>query len=221
MSSEALHEDASKLGPEVIDQHRAIVSLMEELEAVDWYNQRAKATGNPDLRAILEHNRDEEKEHAAMALEWLRRTDPKFVAAPQDLPVHRRPDHRHRGRRMDEGGGNGDDGGRGSERRQPRHRQPATEASGSGGRQMKNHLFRDRAPITEAGWEEIEKEAKRTLRGCWPARRVVDFRGRWAGAHPTSSSAAPIRSPRRPAARMCRRACAASSRWSSCASPSR
>jgi uncharacterized protein len=76
MSSESLHEDADKLGPEVIDQHRAIVSLMEELEAVDWYNQRAKATGNPELRAILEHNRDEEKEHAAMALEWLRRSDP-------------------------------------------------------------------------------------------------------------------------------------------------
>jgi ferritin-like protein len=78
MSSEGLHEDAGKLGPEVIDQHRAIVSLMEELEAVDWYNQRAKATGNPELRAILEHNRDEEKEHAAMVLEWLRRGDAKF-----------------------------------------------------------------------------------------------------------------------------------------------
>src|SRR5260370_37816654 len=78
MSSEVLHEDANKLGPEVIDQHRAIVSLMEELEAVDWYNQRAKATGNPDLRAILEHNRDEEKEHASMELEWLRRSDPKL-----------------------------------------------------------------------------------------------------------------------------------------------
>jgi ferritin-like protein len=70
-----LHEDASKLGPDVIDRHRAIVSLMEELEAVDWYDQRAKATSNPELRAILEHNRDEEKEHAAMALEWLRRND--------------------------------------------------------------------------------------------------------------------------------------------------
>ncbi len=79
MSSEALHEDATKLGPEVIDQHRAIVSLMEELEAVDWYNQRAKATANPDLRAILEHNRDEEKEHASMVLEWLRRSDPKLM----------------------------------------------------------------------------------------------------------------------------------------------
>ncbi len=62
----------------LIDQHRAIVSLMEELEAVDWYNQRAKATENPELRAILEHNRDEEKEHAAMVLEWLRRGDPKL-----------------------------------------------------------------------------------------------------------------------------------------------
>jgi ferritin-like protein len=78
MSSEVLHEDANKLGAEVVDQHRAIVSLMEELEAVDWYNQRAKATSNPDLRAILEHNRDEEKEHAAMVLEWLRRGDPKL-----------------------------------------------------------------------------------------------------------------------------------------------
>ena len=76
MSSEALHEDAEKLGPVITDQHRAIVSLMEELEAVDWYNQRAKATNNEDLRAILEHNRDEEKEHAAMVLEWLRRSDP-------------------------------------------------------------------------------------------------------------------------------------------------
>jgi ferritin-like protein len=76
MSSEALHEDAEKLGPVITDQHRAIVSLMEELEAVDWYNQRAKATSNEALRAIIEHNRDEEKEHAAMVLEWLRRSDP-------------------------------------------------------------------------------------------------------------------------------------------------
>ena len=76
MSSESLHEDAGKLGPVITDQHRAIVSLMEELEAIDWYNQRAQATNNQDLRAILEHNRDEEKEHAAMVLEWLRRSDP-------------------------------------------------------------------------------------------------------------------------------------------------
>ncbi len=79
MSSETLHEDPEKLGTDVIDVHRAVVSVMEELEAIDWYNQRAKATANPELRAILEHNRDEEKEHASMVLEWLRRTDPKFA----------------------------------------------------------------------------------------------------------------------------------------------
>ena len=76
MSSETLHEDPEMLGSDVIDVHRAVVSVMEELEAVDWYNQRAKATTNPELRAILEHNRDEEKEHASMVLEWLRRNDP-------------------------------------------------------------------------------------------------------------------------------------------------
>lgn len=78
MASDSLHENSGKLGQEIIDQHHAIVSLMEELEAVDWYSQRAKATENPELRAILEHNRDEEKEYAAMVLEWLRRGDPKL-----------------------------------------------------------------------------------------------------------------------------------------------
>ena len=59
-----------------MDYHRAIVSLMEELEAVDWYNQRIDATDDQELAQLLIHNRDEEKEHAAMALEWLRRRDP-------------------------------------------------------------------------------------------------------------------------------------------------
>jgi ferritin-like protein len=75
MSSESLHEDAATIGPLVVDRHRAITSLMEELEAVDWYDQRAAATKDEELRAILIHNRDEEKEHACMALEWLRRRD--------------------------------------------------------------------------------------------------------------------------------------------------
>ena len=75
MSSETLHEDPKALGPQVIDCHRAIASLMEELEAVDWYDQRVLATDDAELRAILAHNRDEEKEHAAMVLEWLRRHD--------------------------------------------------------------------------------------------------------------------------------------------------
>src|ERR1017187_429529 len=74
-SSASLHEDPTRLGPEAIDRHRAIVSIMEELEAADWYDQRVLATDDAELRAVLAHNRDEEKEHAAMVLEWLRRHD--------------------------------------------------------------------------------------------------------------------------------------------------
>jgi ferritin-like protein len=80
VSSETLHEDPKALGLEVIDRHRAIASLMEELEAVDWYDQRVAATADDELRAVLMHNRDEEKEHAAMVLEWLRRRDPALDA---------------------------------------------------------------------------------------------------------------------------------------------
>jgi ferritin-like protein len=78
MSNEGYHEMISELSDETRDMHRAIVSLMEELEAVDWYNQRVDACRNPELRAILAHNRDEEKEHASMVLEWIRRQDPAF-----------------------------------------------------------------------------------------------------------------------------------------------
>jgi ferritin-like protein len=77
-SSTTLHESDDKLKAATIDRHRAIVSLMEELEAVDWYDQRVDAAGDDELRAILAHNRDEEKEHAAMTLEWLRRRDPQL-----------------------------------------------------------------------------------------------------------------------------------------------
>src|SRR5262249_11547189 len=72
-SSKGLHE--KNLSADVIDRHRAIVSVMEELEAADWYAQRAEAATDEDLRAILEHNGNEEKEHASMLLEWLRRKD--------------------------------------------------------------------------------------------------------------------------------------------------
>jgi ferritin-like protein len=76
VASEGLHEPSELIGDAVIDRHRVIVSLMEELEAVDWYDQRVSATKDESVKALLAHNRDEEKEHAAMALEWLRRHDP-------------------------------------------------------------------------------------------------------------------------------------------------
>ena len=78
MASTEFHESEARLRAETMDYHRAIVSLMEELEAVDWYNQRIDASDDPELQVILAHNRDEEKEHAAMTLEWLRRRDPEL-----------------------------------------------------------------------------------------------------------------------------------------------
>jgi ferritin-like protein len=77
-SSGSLHENESALKPETIDRHRAVVSIMEELEAVDWYDQRIDAATDQQLKDVLAHNRDEEKEHASMMLEWLRRHDPKL-----------------------------------------------------------------------------------------------------------------------------------------------
>ena len=74
--SAGFHEAVESLKPETLDRHRAIASIMEELDAVDWYDQRVDASHDEELRAILAHNRDEEKEHAAMVLEWLRRRDP-------------------------------------------------------------------------------------------------------------------------------------------------
>jgi ferritin-like protein len=85
MSSIGYHEPVGELSDETRDMHRAIVSLMEELEAVDWYNQRADACKDPALKAILAHNRDEEKEHAAMVLEWIRRKDPTFSKELKDF----------------------------------------------------------------------------------------------------------------------------------------
>ncbi|MBB3066768.1 encapsulin-associated ferritin-like protein [Limibacillus halophilus] len=78
MSSEGLHEPIEKLSKKTINMHRAIVSLMEELEAVDWYQQRADACDDPELKAILIHNANEEIEHAMMVLEWIRRNNETF-----------------------------------------------------------------------------------------------------------------------------------------------
>jgi uncharacterized protein len=79
-ASMGLHEEREDLSDGTVERHRAIVSLQEELEAMDWYQQRIDASGDPELVAVLAHNRDEEAEHAAMSLEWLRRHDPVLDA---------------------------------------------------------------------------------------------------------------------------------------------
>ena len=75
MASEGFHEPLDLLDEATLDYHRAMSSLCEELEAIDWYHQRVRATSDESLAAVLAYNRDDEKEHAAMALEWLRRRD--------------------------------------------------------------------------------------------------------------------------------------------------
>lgn len=81
MGSEAWHEPYESLTPYTREMHRAIVSLMEELEAIDWYQQRVDVTADEELKAVLAHNRDEEIEHAMMNLEWIRRNSATFDAA--------------------------------------------------------------------------------------------------------------------------------------------
>ena len=94
MAHEGFHEDPTKLSEFTKDYHRIIQSTMEELEAIDWYNQRAEASNDPSAKAIMEHNRDEEIEHACMGLEWLRRNSPvwnemmqKFMFTEGDIIV--------------------------------------------------------------------------------------------------------------------------------------
>jgi ferritin-like protein len=85
VAHEGLHESPDLLDGATIDRHRALESLVEELEAIDWYDQRFHATQDPELASILAHNRDDEKEHAAMALEWIRRHD---VALDEQLRLY-------------------------------------------------------------------------------------------------------------------------------------
>jgi hypothetical protein len=111
-SSASFHESTEVLQPETIDRHRAIVSIMEELEAVDWYDQRVDAAGDEELKAILAHNRDEEKEHAAMTLEWLRRHDPVWDEQLRNYLFTDKPilevEHAIEEGEAGEGGGSGD-----------------------------------------------------------------------------------------------------------------
>ena len=91
MSSVGYHEPIEELSDETRDMHRAIVSLMEELEAVDWYNQRINACKDEQLKVILAHNRDEEKEHASMLLEWIRRRDSIFSKELKERLFNEKP----------------------------------------------------------------------------------------------------------------------------------
>jgi uncharacterized linocin/CFP29 family protein len=147
-SSKALHEPEHTLSSEALDRHRARVSLNEELEAVDWYDQRIEATGDGELKTILQHNRDEENEHAAMLLRWLRKRDRSLDEhmSAQDkthAPAKGRSQERSEGPR----------GGTAS------------------------HLRREQAPFAAAVWKQLDQEASRVLGTYLAARKVLEVQG--------------------------------------------
>ncbi|MBI2978865.1 MAG: ferritin [Rhodospirillales bacterium] len=84
MASDALHAPRERLTKKTLALHQAISSLIEELEAIDWYRQRADDCEDADLKAILLHNMREEMEHASMVLEWIRRNDKDFAKELED-----------------------------------------------------------------------------------------------------------------------------------------
>ncbi len=164
MGSEGLHEPAELLGEATIDRHRAFTSLIEELEAVDWYDQRVQATKDSSLADILAHNRDEEKEHASMTLEWLRRLDPVLDRHLRTYLFTTEPVTEVEAE-AEAGGGTA-----GASVGLARHRQPE-------GNRVMDHLYRDLAPISEAAWSQIEDEAKGRLVTHLAARKLVDLDG--------------------------------------------
>jgi hypothetical protein len=99
MASDHLHAPRKRLSDSTLSMHHAIVSLMEELEAVDWYRQRADDCDDAELKAVLIHNMEEEMEHAAMVLEWLRRNNQAFAKQLDDYLYRDGPivggDHSH------------------------------------------------------------------------------------------------------------------------------
>ncbi len=172
-NSAGLHEPADQLSPQTIDRHRAITSLQEELEAIDWYDQRVNATADGELAAVLAHNRDEEKEHAAMTLEWLRRRDPTL---DQHLRTYLFTTEPVTEVEAEAEASDGDDERRGL----PVHRQPER-------RDAMNHLLRSHAPITESGWDQIDEEGRQRLVPALATRKLVDFSGPLGWQHSSTN----------------------------------
>src|SRR5260370_987198 len=177
-NSVGYHESEGKLRPETQDNHRALTSMQEELEAADWYDQRVDAATDPQLKEILAHNRDEEKEHFAMLLEWYRRRDAQMDGHLKEYPFSSGSPNAPGQAGGGDGGGAPGGAGRGRRhgqlgrwRRLARHRQPEGRAGAM------NNLKRELAPISTAAWQEIDVEATRVLKLKLAGRKLVDFEG--------------------------------------------
>ncbi len=204
-SSVGFHENEALLTAETKDRHRALASLQEELEAIDWYDQRVDAAGDPELKAILAHNRDEETRARPDGAGMAAPERPRLRGADAHLSVQGRPDPRARG------------GGRG--RRRGRTAAAATARSASAacaeGRRHERSPSRTRPHLRRSlegdrGGGDAHPEGRR-----WPRAASSISPAPWAGSIRPRMSAAPMPcASRRPPAS--RPACAGSSRWSSC-----
>ena len=166
-NSAGYHESLDKLRAETLDNHRALTSMQEELEAADWYDQRVDAATDQDLKDILAHNRDEEKEHFAMLLEWYRRRDAKMDAHLKEYLfttgslIAREQAGKRRAAALTPRRGGGSLG----------------IGSLKGGPGTMNNLKRELAPLSTAAWKQIDAEATRVLKLKLAGRKLVDFDG--------------------------------------------
>src|SRR5687768_7019805 len=158
-SSDSLHEPRSALSAEAQDKHRARVSLNEELEAIDWYDQRIDASHDDELRKILKHNRDEETEHAMMLIDWLRKHDSVLDGELLARGATKA----------------GKDHEAGDEHASKEHasKKPAHRSTGL----PVSHLRRHDAPLASAVWERIDEEAAQALETYRTTRKLVEIEG--------------------------------------------
>jgi len=180
MSDQPIEE---KLSAGALQNHRALASLQEELEAIDTYNQRAEVSENGAMKDLMIHNRDEEIEHACMLFEQLRRTIPVF-----DAEIKRTLFNAGSARESE---ADGEFPVRVPGIAGPERKQAVTAQARSA--PMTDILRRSMAPITEEAWKEIDLQASRTLKGNLSGRALVDVSGPhgWAMAAVNLGSVGP------------------------------
>jgi uncharacterized linocin/CFP29 family protein len=152
-SSEGLHEARSALSPEAQDKHRARVSLNEELEAINWYDQRIEASHDEELRKILEHNRDEETEHAMMLIDWLRKHDSVLDGELVARGATKAKSHEEGDKHA--------------------KKQSANKLSGL----PVSHLRRHDAPFGRDVWQRLDEEADQAFGTYRSMRKLMDIEG--------------------------------------------
>ncbi len=215
MGFDQYHEPPEELPAATRTFARLCASLTEEAEAIGWYQQRLAVESDPEAIAVMRDAQGEEFKHFSMDLELLLRRTPSWrevaqgiLFQPGDVVEHAEQAEAE----AFEGGGRGR--GRRLRRLLARHRQP------EGGTRM-NHLLREHAPLSDAGWQLLDDEARERLAPALGARRLVDFSGPHGWEHSASSVGRVKALPARPGEGRLRAAPRGAARWSSCVRTSR